>query len=509
MTTRQEIYDRIRQTSKNEVILEDMIRLGFWPSAKEMPEGPAAEIRRMEELKRELRKLTSENRQLKNVESIKRQQRKARLVESKKKRLENKEKKLKERKERANDWARKQQKEIVFVGLRHSAGLSHHEADLQKLGRVGLQHLTNAEELARAMNIPLGRLRFLAFGRKTSSVTHYRRFAIKKKTGGVRMISAPMPRLKRAQRWILDTVLQPYELNDAAHGFRKDRSIVSNAQPHVGAQVVLNMDMQEFFPTVRYPRVKGLFRSLGFSESLATILGMVCTESDVAELELDQQRYYVARGERYLPQGAPTSPAITNLICRGLDARLTKVASQLGFTYTRYADDITFSSRDSSVDVGRAIRRIKHSVRDEGFLIHPDKTRVLRSGRRMEVTGLTVNDKVGVSRKELRRFRAVLFQIERDGPANKSWGKTGDVMASISGFANFVAMVDPEKGRSLQQQVGRIIEKHGCNQPKYTMRHRWENTEIFVSAAHLPLDEVKPLPPRKESQEDKPWWKFW
>src|SRR6185436_13738435 len=187
-----------------------------------------------------------------------------------------------------------------------------------------------AAELAAAIGVSLGELRFLAFAREVSTTTHYRRFTIPKRTGGERVISAPMRRLKRVQRWVLDRVLEPLALPEPAHGFRTGRSILSNASPHVGAAVVVNVDLRDFFPTVTYRRVKGLFGKLGYSEEVATVLGLLCTEPEIAETTLDGITYYVARGERRLPQGAPTSPAITNALCRRLDRRIAGWAARHG-----------------------------------------------------------------------------------------------------------------------------------------------------------------------------------
>jgi hypothetical protein len=502
MTTRQELYDRIRSSSKNEVILEEMMRLGFWPQDVDVPSGTSADIKRQGELERELRKLTFENNQLQNVEAIKKAQLKQRLEESRRKRQETKERTLLQRQKRAEAWKLRQQTDITYLGKGYSAGLNNKEPNQARLDAFGLGSLTSMQQLAQAMSISVGLLRHLAFGRKSSQTSHYHRFHIKKKTGGVRQICAPMPRLKNAQRWILDNILQPVALNEAAHGFRPARSIVTNAEPHVGANIVVNMDMEDFFPSVHYRRIKGVFRNFGFSESVAAVLTMLCSEPERTEVEIDGRTFFVARGERLLPQGAPTSPAITNLICRGLDARLTKIASQLGFTFTRYADDITFSSLDSSADAGRAIRRITHAVSDEGFTIHPGKTRVLRAGRRLEVTGLTVNKKVSVPRKQLRNFRAVLHQIERDGPAGKKWGSSDNVIASIYGYANFVAMVDAEKGRLLQEQVRAIIKKHGQGLFDFQQRTRWQEAVCAEPAE-------PPIAPTPKEAAPRPWWKFW
>ena len=510
---RQELYNRIRQTSREDFILDEMIRHGFWPAATEKPEGPVAEVQRMEELREEIRKLTVENRHLQNTESIRRQQRLERLKKSRETRKANKERRLREREQRAEAWKQKQTREIGYLGKGYSSTLSKNESDAARLAANGLKPLHTPEELAAAMEIQLGLLRFLAFDRRTSKVHHYSQFSIPKKSGGERIISAPMPRLKNAQRWVLDNVLYSPKVSDAAHGFCRELSIVTNAKPHVGAKVVVNMDMENFFPTVTYPRVKGLFRNLGYSGSLATIFALLCTQAKIANVDMDDQSWYVARGERFLPQGAPTSPAITNLICRGLDARLERIAGKLGFVFTRYADDMTFSSKDPTADAGRLIRQVSYTVEDEGFKVHPAKTRVLRAGRRLEVTGLTVNEKVNVSRKELRNFRATLHQIEKEGPVGKKWGQSPDVIAAISGFANFVAMVNPEKGQKLQAQVMRIIDKHGSQQMEYLQRKRWAEPVMASLANTSPSSAAEDKAPASPGDPAKPkkkdWWKLW
>jgi retron-type reverse transcriptase len=462
MPTRQELYDRIRQSTKEEVILDEMIRLGFWPRDQHGPGDPAEEIRRRGELERLLQALLTERVRLQNPEAIKKAWRQERMEESRRKRQENKERRERERQKRAAAWQERKQREILYLGAGVSGGLNHHEGDDARLRAAGLPVVHNGAELAVAMGIPLGELRFLCYARRVSTVNHYQRFHIPKKSGGLRLISAPMPRLKRAQLWVLREVLEKVPVHEAAHGFHRGRSILSNAAPHVGADVVVNMDLQDFFPTVSYRRIRGLFRKPGYSEHVATCFALLCSEPDVDAVVLDERTYYVARGERFLPQGAPTSPAITNLLCRRLDARLTKVAGQLGFHYTRYADDLTFSARgEAAADVGRMLRRARYIVGQEDFLVHPDKTRVLRRGRRQEVTGLVVNQRVNVSRPLLRRFRATLFQIHKDGPEGKRWGSSPDVLGAIRGFANFVAMVDAARGKVFLEQVQAILDRHG------------------------------------------------
>jgi retron-type reverse transcriptase len=461
MVTRQELYDRIRSASKEEVILEEMIRLGFWPRDTGGPADPAEEVRRRGELERLLVSLTTEKVRLKDPEAIKKAWRKQRMEESRQKRQENKERRLRQRQERAAAWQLRKAREVLYLGAGVSGGLNEVTGDDARLKAAGLPVFHKADELAAAMKITLGQLRFLCYARRVSTVSHYKRFLVPKKSGGMRQISAPMPRLKRAQEWVLRHILEKVPLHEAAHGFRRGRSIVSNAMPHVGAEVVVNLDLQDFFPTITYRRIRGVFRKLGYSEQVATILALLCSEPQTDAVELDGRTYHVARGERFLPQGAPTSPALTNLLCRRLDARLASVAAKLGFRYTRYADDLTFSaSGESAANVGRILRRVRYVVTQEDLRVHPDKTRVWRHGRRQEVTGLVVNQRVNVSRPLLRRFRATLFQIEKDGPEGKRWGNSPNVLSSLYGFANFIAMVDPARGRPLRERVQALLRKY-------------------------------------------------
>lgn len=465
--TRQELYDRIRKSSKDEVILEEMKRLGFWPKSTGKPGDPAEDLKRSRELQNRLNELRSKYRLLRNRDAMIKELRRQRILESRQRQKENKERRLRERRERAAAWARRKEREILFLGPGHSAGLNHVTSNHAQLTASGLPLLQTALDLAQAMHRSVGELRFLAFARTTSRVNHYVRFHIPKKTGGKRLISAPMPRLKAAQRWILENILEKLATHDAAHGFIAGRSIVTNAAPHVGQDVVVNLDLKDFFPTLTYRRVKGLFRALGYSEQIATLCGLLCTEPEIATAELDDTTWYVARSERRLPQGAPSSPAITNLICLRLDKRLTGAAEKLGFTYTRYADDLTFSGSDQAASlVGRLLRQVAYIVAEEGFDIHPDKTRILRKGRQQEVTGVVVNDQLGVDRRSLRRFRATLFQIEKDGPEGKRWGNTPDVLAAIAGYANFVHMIDPEKGGPLRARVAAILAHHNRHPPR-------------------------------------------
>jgi retron-type reverse transcriptase len=492
--TRQELYEQIREQGGKEIfVLEEMIRLGFWQNQSGLPDDPADEIRRAAELRGELDKLRKANRDLHNEEKLLRDLRKKRLAESRQKQKETKERRERERRERAENWKRRKETEIVYLGKEVSAGLNNLESNAERLNQHNLPVFNKIEDLSKAMNLSVSKLRFLAFDRKTSETDHYIHFNLPKKTGGFRKISAPKPDLKSAQIWILENILNKIEVHEAAHGFLTGKNIVSNARKHVGSKMVVNFDLENFFPSITYKRIKGIFASFGYSEAVATVFALICTAPETEEIEIDGKTYFVGLGERHLPQGSPASPAISNIIARRLDKSLTKIAETNGFRYTRYADDLTFSTEKSDVEITKLMSQVRYVAEKQGFKINENKTRILRRGRQQEVTGIVVNDKISIDRKTLRKFRAVLHQAENNGIENLHWGNSPDLIASLRGYANFVFMVDKEKGYNFQQQVKRIIEKYDWQPqpPRFTPKQKVSETE-----------EIK-------NPEKKPWWQLW
>jgi RNA-directed DNA polymerase len=369
-------------------------------------------------------------------------------------------------------WAAYKQAHIVHLGR----GIFYHDtvdvdrfdaAEPDKKARdnaLPQDAVKDVEGLASALGLSVARLRWLAYHREVDTGTHYRRWRIPKRDGSLRLISAPKPQLKQAQRWISREITEHLPVHSAAHGFLVGRSIVSNAQVHAGARVIVKMDIEGFYPTVTFPRVKGLLRKAGLGEQVATLLALLATECPRDELMIDGKLHYVATGARSLPQGAPTSPSITNALCLRLDCRLVGLATKLGCRYTRYADDLTFSFHDvpqaaaaaGKVDrVGALLKTVTRIVAAEGFAIKAKKTRIMRSGSRQRVTGLIVNAAPGrplarVSRTQLRHLRAAIKNRELGRP-----GK-GESLDHLRGMAAFVMMTDRERGKQLLDRINRL-----------------------------------------------------
>jgi hypothetical protein len=494
---RQELYDRIRATSKEEVVLEEMKRMGFWGKNDNGPTVPELLIKKEAALNQELNKLYDEKRKYQNREAVLKEMRMKRMAEAKLKREENKKKKEKERFEKAEAWKKQKDKEIIYLGEGVSVGLNNIGNNVAALQKHNLPVFNNENELAQAIGIPLKELRFLSFSRKVSTVSHYRKFYLPKKSGGKRLISAPMPRLKQVQYWILENIFNKIAVHPAVHGFALQRSIISNAQPHIGKAVVVNIDVKDFFPSIHYKRVKGLLQQLGFSEKIAVILSLLCTEAVTEEVAIDGKNYFVQKGNRVLPQGAPTSPAITNILCFKLDKRLQGLAAKNQCSFTRYADDITFSFNDPAINAQQLVWRIKKLLADEGFTVHPDKIRIMRKGTCQEVTGIVVNEKAGISRKKLRQFRAVLHQLKTKEAETLKWGH-GNLASAVTGYANFVKMVKPGQGAVFQQQIAALLQTNRLQYP--------------VAATSTPSNKPQTPPAQnnnntsKKGDDDKPWW---
>lgn len=367
-------------------------------------------------------------------------------------------------------WAAYRQAHIVHLGRgvfwHDTADVDRFDADDPEKKRRdnALPELADVDALAKALGLTVPRLRWLAYHREVDSGSHYHRWTIAKRDGSPRLISAPKPQLKAAQRWIAREITEHLPVHSAAHGFLVGRSIVSNARVHAGARVIVKLDIEGFYPTVTFPRVKGLLRKAGLGEQVATLLALLATDSPREELVLDGKPAFVATGPRSLPQGAPTSPSITNALCLRMDCRLYGLAQKLGCRYTRYADDLTFSFHGPDPDdaagghdakVGVLLKAVTRIVAAEGFAIKPKKTRIMRSGRRQRVTGLVVNAAPGqaparVTRKQLRELRAAIKNRELGRP-----GK-GESLDQLRGLAAFVMMTDRERGRKLLERINRL-----------------------------------------------------
>ncbi len=322
----------------------------------------------------------------------------------------------------------------------------------------------------------------------------YHRYTIPKATGGLREICAPKSQLRWVQRKILDEILNKVPTHDAAHGFVRGRSTVTNAAVHQHAQVIVKFDLSDFFPTMTFFRVLGLFTSLGYhagnarfatsgnSRRVAPVLARLCCHTPQAA------NWREAR----LPQGAPTSPAISNLICRTLDARLQGLATRCQGRYTRYADDLTFSFTHQDVDLGRLRWWVDQICHQEGFLVNQQKFRVIRAHQRQMVTGIVVNDTLRIPRPERRRFRAILHNCRVHGIESQARGRS-NFRGYLRGFAAYIHMVHPEEGIKLLQEVEELLGPESAGPQSPANRPDPAGQTDPKNAGNQPLNESEDI----------------
>jgi RNA-directed DNA polymerase len=364
------------------------------------------------------------------------------------------------KRERHKDQVRERRLSTIdFLGRRVSSRLNDCVSNVAKLEQLGLPVMSEPKDLATQLQLTIPQLRWLAYHNEVANRTHYIQFQVKKRSGGMRTLHAPHRKLAHCQTWILRNILDKLPVETSAHGFVQGRSIATNARLHVGKQVVLNMDLEDFFPSIHFPRVRSFFQRIGYSPCVATILALLCTEAPREQTQWKSETYWVATGPRGLPQGAPTSPALSNHISQKLDRRLAGLASKLDCVYSRYADDITFSGNESlSQRIGYVLARVKNIARDEGFQVKDSKSRVLKRNQAQSVTGIVVNDVASVPRTEIRRIRAILHRARREGLSAQNRDGHPDFLAWLRGMIAYIHSVRPEVAVSFKADLEELLK---------------------------------------------------
>lgn len=300
-----------------------------------------------------------------------------------------------------------------------------------RLKNLGLPPLAKLEDLADATRLSPEFVRYLAF--RTDRL--YKVFQVPKRSGGERTIAQPSRALKGIQGWILRNILDRLSSSVHCKGFERRTSILDNALPHVGSAVVLTIDLEDFFPSITGDKVFGIFYSIGYSRAVSHILSNLCLF------------------DNRLPQGAPTSPKLANLICSRLDARISGYAGPKGIVYTRYADDVTLSGQ-SFDGLSKAIHFIPFILRDEGFCINKKKTVFSGTRHRKKVTGLVLSsNSVGIGREKYRELRASFHAV--------FVGQTSiDRLSHLKGWLSFVKSVDGKSSKRLEAYLSGLIAKY-------------------------------------------------
>ncbi len=341
--------------------------------------------------------------------------------------------------------------------------------------RVLVPVITTEIELAEWLSLTVRELDWFAdvFGheRRTpeGSLRHYRYRLLKKRSGRLRLLEVPKPRLKQLQRRVLHDILDAIPPHPAAHAFRLGRSVLSYVSPHAGRDLLLHIDLREFFPSISAARVNALFHTVGYPERVARLLTGLCTNTvpDAALIPNNLTEVASCLGVEatsrllyrspHLPQGAPTSPALANLCAYRLDVRLTALAERFGVRYSRYADDLLFSG-DHSFERGLVRFRVLVCAIaiNEGFFIRARKTRVLPANVSQRVAGVVLNSHPNPPRRDFDDLKAQLFNCIRFGAASQNRDARPNFRQHLRGRIGWMASINAARGRKLQDLFDQI-----------------------------------------------------
>jgi RNA-directed DNA polymerase len=350
------------------------------------------------------------------------------------------------------------------------------------MGRVRwpVPELASVGALAEFLEVSVGELEWFADARglertvADERLRNYLYCAIPRRGGPPRLIERPKLRLKSLQRRLLHEILEWIPVHDAAHGFTRGRSAVTNAKQHTGRLVVVRLDLEDFFASITARRVFGIFRAAGYPESVAYAL--TALSSNVVPLTVSRQlsdatdprwtgsqlRLVRRLATPHLPQGAPTSPALANLAAFRLDRRLAGLANALGATYTRYADDITLSGSDRLLRNASGLRRqIAEIAQEEGFAVNDRKSTLTTRAGRQQVCGVVVNQRTNVARVDYDTLKATIHNAARHGPESQNRTGVPDFRAHLIGRIAWVEQLHPEHGAQLRRKFERIVWPSG------------------------------------------------
>lgn len=332
--------------------------------------------------------------------------------------------------------------------------------------KLRFSNLNDFKDVCDLLEITPTHLQYILF--KKSPL--YMQFTLPKKGKGERQILAPIKSLKIIQQKLNYIFSLHYTPRFTTHGFTQNRNVVTNAKMHLRKKNVLNFDLEDFFPSINFGRIRGvLINYFDMSEDAATVIANICCHNN------------------QLPQGAPTSPILSNMVCYRLDKSMQLLAKQYGCTFTRYADDLTFSTTKNTFPKALAYRlenryvlgdKILEVLNENGFKVNEKKTRLLDKKQRLEVTGITVNEKLNVKRKYIRNIRAMLRSIELHGiegaqeilikKYEKKYVKNSipNIMDVLQGKINFLEIVRGENDSiygKLARRYNDLAEKEVFN----------------------------------------------
>lgn len=487
INNRKDYREAVNTIGKKEFTLMKMQEYGFWPKNLPTPyekqenetkeeykerkvllqkyEGIVNEISKVyeekEKINSKLKELQKKYDQTWDYEKIRADVSKTIMRESIARRAERKKEKQLEKEKRTKAWETKKKENIVFIGKGYNSLLYDRETIEERLISKELPVINDDKELASFLGIEYKDLRFLAYHRDVVFKDHYYRYTIPKKKGGVRNIAAPKTILKNAQRKILDNILLKIPVNNNAHGFIKGKGVVSGASVHPKQpELLINIDLKDFFQSVTFERVRGMFKGFGYSGYVSSMLAMICTYCERMNIEVKGEERYVKISERILPQGSPASPMITNIVCIRLDKRLSGLASKNGFTYSRYADDMSFSFTGdvNNLNTSKFLGLVSKIVKEEGFNINKEKTKFLRKNNCQAITGVIINnEEIGVSKKWIKILRAAIYNGKKVIESGEKLSERS--INEIQGMTSWIKSVNEKRYEKIINEALDLINR--------------------------------------------------
>lgn len=340
---------------------------------------------------------------------------------------------------------------------------------VSRLSSLPLPEINTIGELVRFLQLDsLDELEWLVAPNRFTGLRlqHYRTSFIKKRSGSVRLVESPRSRLKFVQRTILHEILDHVPASDACCGFVKNRNVRDFASVHCEQGVVLRMDLQDFFPRIPSGRVHAMWRTLGYADEIATYLTWLCTippkritSDELNSIPVHDQSNILEQSRRdRLPQGAPTSGAIANLIAYRMDQRFLGLARKTGGRYSRYADDLAFSWPELSHNHGQQMAAwIGATILECGFDVNFRKTRWMRRGQRQSLAGIIVNESPNIDRGFKDNLRATLFNCVRFGPESQNREQHPRFREYLRGQVAWVCQINPSAGARLMKMFEKVV----------------------------------------------------
>lgn len=298
--------------------------------------------------------------------------------------------------------------------------------------KSSIQNGESLNHVASIIGVDLIKLRRIA--QKVNS--HYRRHYVRRGDGKRRRIFAPSEQLKKIQKLINRKILQRVYLPDSVHGSRKKRSILTNAKQRIGKEILIHLDIKDFFPSIHYSGVQQLFRSLGYSLDASTMLTKLTTLNYL------------------LPQGAPTSPTIANIILTDMDRRFERLCVKYGFVYTRYVDDITVSGNHH---VKKFLGLFCKIIKQTGMRVNYEKMKLEDREKRQEVTGVVVNKKPNIAKEKRRKIATIIHNCRTYGQPNLTSEDLEKFKERLLGHISHIFNINPILGRKMLSEFQQIV----------------------------------------------------